>query len=233
MTQTKKRTSLILLSIILTFGILSCSPLESQRKVSQKVIGIIVYDGVLTSDVTAPYEVFGAAIKEGNFPYKVMNISIHEKKEITTYEGLKLFAESNIFDNLDLDVLIVPSTYDMKPLINNAKLVSFIKRKGAKATWLASNCAGAFLLGKAGFLDNHKATTWFGGEKELKKDYPACDVQFDRTVVVDGKLITSNGGVVSYEAALILLKKLTSPQFAKNISDTLQFTRVGKTKLQE
>ncbi len=230
MTQIKKRTSLILLGIVLTFGILSCDSLKDQNNGSRKVIGIIVYDGVLTSDVTAPYEVFGAAIKEGNFPYKVMNISIHEKKEITTYEGLKLFAESSISEDIDLDILIVPSTYDMKPLVNNAKLVSFIKRKGAKATWLASNCAGAFLLGEAGFLDNHKATTWFGGEKELKKAYPACDVQFNRNVVVDGKLITSNGGIVSYEAAFILLEKLTSPQFAKKISETLQFTRVGKTK---
>ncbi|HEO64661.1 MAG TPA: DJ-1/PfpI family protein, partial [Spirochaetes bacterium] len=153
MIQTKKRTSIIFLGILLTFGILSCTAVEGQNKGSQKVIGIIVYDGVLTSDVTAPYEVFGAAIKQGNFPYKVINISIHEKKEITTYEGLKLFAESNISDAPDLDVLIVPSTYDMKPLVNNAKLVSFIKKQGSRVTWLASNCAGAFLLGKAGFLD--------------------------------------------------------------------------------
>ncbi len=196
-----------------------------------KKIGILVYDGVQTSDVTAPHEVLGAAIKGGYLASEVITISISENKRITCYEGLKIMADASIFDDIDLDVLIVPGTYDVSPFVDNKQLISFIKKKGSKVAWLASNCAGAFILGKTGLLDHHKATTWPGGEKDLKNDHPACDVQFDQTVVVDGNLITSNGGLVSYEAAFTLLEKLTSPQVSKEISDSLKLSRLKGEKV--
>ena len=43
---------------------------------------------------------------------------------------------------------------------------------------MASNCSGAFLLGKAGVLDGKRATTWAGGEKGLAKAYPNINVQY-------------------------------------------------------
>ena len=43
---------------------------------AKKVIGILVYDGVLTSDVVGPAEVFGAATKQSWFTdYEVKMIS--------------------------------------------------------------------------------------------------------------------------------------------------------------
>ncbi len=195
-----------------------------------KKIGILVYDGVQTSDVTAPHEVLGAAIRGGYLMSEVITISISKNKRITCYEGLKIMADASIFDDMDLDVLIVPGTYDISPFVDNEELISFVKTKGSKVSWLASNCAGAFILGKAGLLDDHKATTWPGGEKDLKNDNPACDVQAGQTVVVDGKVITSNGGLVSYEGAFTLLEKLTSPQVSKEVSDSLKLFRLKGEK---
>lgn len=190
-------------------------------------IGILVFDGFLTSDVTAPIEVFGAASKKAWFSsYEVVVISITQNKQVISEEGLKIIADKSIYDALDLDVLIVPSAYEMEGFVRNEKLVKYIKDKSRSVSWLASNCSGAFLLGEAGVLDGKKATTWFGGENKLLTTYPKIQVQFDKIIVVDGNIITSNGGAISYLAAFELLAKLSSKKFAQEISSAIQFDRL-------
>ncbi|WP_250655812.1 DJ-1/PfpI family protein [Alkalimarinus coralli] len=194
---------------------------------AKHTIGILVYDGVLTSDITAPIEVFGAATKKAWFSnYEVILISTKKQATITTEEGLTITVDNSIADNLELDVLLLPSSYNMGPLLSNPALISFIQQQAKHTEWLASNCSGAFLLAEAGLLDGLKATTWAGGEEELKDDYPAVNVQFDQNVVVDKNVITSNGSVVSYQAALILLEKLSSKQFSQEISEAIQWQRL-------
>lgn len=192
-------------------------------------IGILVFDGFLTSDVTAPIEVFGAATKKALFSsYEVVVISATKNKTVVSEEGLTVVADKTIADELELDVLLVPSAYEMDNFISDKKLIDFIRKQGASASWMASNCSGAFLLGEAGILNGKKATTWAGGEKNLAKSYPKINVQYDQNVVIDDKVITSNGGPVSYQAAFELLAKLSSKKFSKEISESIQFNRLDR-----
>lgn len=182
-----------------------------------------------TSDVTAPIEVFGAATKKSWFSsYEVVLVSVTKDKTVLSEEGLRVVADTTIYDDLELDVLLVPSAYDMDDVLNNKELISFIEHQSQKASWMGSNCSGAFLLGEAGILDGKKATTWAGGEKSLAKAYPKIDVQYDQNVVIDSKVITSNGGPVSYQAAFELLARLSSEKFAKEISESIQFGRLER-----
>ncbi len=199
----------------------------SSAHAAEKRIGILVFDKVLTSDVTAPLEVFGAASKKAWFSsYTVFTIATTQKKNIRTEEGLTIVADKTIYDDVKLDVLIVPSAYKMDAHIKNKEIIAFIKKQQQSNAWMASNCAGAFLLGEAGILDGKKATTWFGGEESLKKAYPKIDVQFDQNVVLDDKVITSNGGPVSYQAAFLLLEKLSSKDYALEIMEAIQYGRL-------
>ncbi len=192
-------------------------------------IGILVFDGFLTSDVTAPIEVFGAATKKSWFSsYKVIVISATKNKEVVSEEGLRIMADKTIYDEIKLDVLLVPSAYEMGEFLNNKDLINYIKKQNKSASWLASNCSGAFLLGEAGVLDGKNATTWAGGEKGLLKSYPKIKVQFDKNVVIDKRVITSNGGPVSYQAAFELLAKLSSKNFSNEISESIQFNRLER-----
>jgi transcriptional regulator GlxA family with amidase domain len=217
---TKLKTAL---SITFLFFMLSGYTYATSSK-----IGIIVYDGFLTSDVTAPIEVFGAASKQAWFSnYDVVLISVTNEKTVKSEEGLTITANTTIEDVGELDVLIVPSAYDMKPTLSNKKLISFIAKQNQKGTLMSSNCSGAFLLGKAGVLDGKKATTWAGGEQELADAYPKINVQYNTNVVVDTGVVTSNGGPVSYEGAFEILRQLSSKSNAKEISELLQFNRIS------
>lgn len=172
---------------------------------------------------------FGAATKKAWFSsYDVVVISTSKKKNVISEEGLKITADKTIYDDLKLDVLIVPSAYKMDSLLKNKDLIQFIKKQNQSTSWIASNCSGAFLLGEAGVLDGKKATTWAGGEKELAKAYPKIKVQYDKNVVIESKIITSNGSSVSYQAAFELLTRLSSEKYSKEIAEAIQFNRLER-----
>ncbi len=211
--------ALAVLGFVLTFS--------AAANAASSKIGILVFEGFLTSDATAPIEVFGAATKKAWFSsYEIVVISAAKNREVVSEEGLTILADKTIYDPLTLDVLIVPSAYEMDGFLKNQDLIAFIQKQNQSASWMASNCSGAFLLGAAGVLDGKKATTWAGGEKDLAKAYPAIHVQYDKNVVVDKNVITSNGGPVSYQAAFALLARLSSVEFAKEISELIQFNRL-------
>jgi len=212
-------TALTVLGLLAARAPVSASPSKS--------IGILVFDGFLTSDVTAPIEVFGAATKRSWFSsYSVVVVSTTHQKVIRSEEGLAVVADATIYDDLHLDVLLVPSAYSMDPVVKNPEVIQFVQRQRVSASWLGSNCSGAYVLAEAGVLDGRKATTWAGGEKGLAKAYPKIDVQLGQNVVVDGNVITSEGGPVSYQAAFELLARLSSNDFAREIRRTIQFDRL-------
>lgn len=71
----KVKRSAILAVFGLTFLIVNSASAASSK------IGILVFDGFLTSDVTAPIEVFGAATKKAWFSsYEVVVISATKNK---------------------------------------------------------------------------------------------------------------------------------------------------------
>ena len=220
-----KKRLLAILAVFCSFMSLNSVALASSNK-----IGILVFDGFLTSDVTAPMEVFGAATKKTWFSsYEVIVISATKNTQVRSEEGLKITADNTIYDNIKLDVLLVPSAYEMDVFLKNKDLVAFIKKQSQSTSWMASNCSGAFLLGEAGVLDGKNATTWAGGEKDLAKAYPKIKVQYNQNVVIDHKVITSNGGPVSYQAAFELLTQLSSKKFDQEISEMIQFNRLKST----
>lgn len=195
-------------------------------------VAVIVYDGALTSDITAPLEVFGIAAKK---PWlKKINvdaIAADGDLDIITEEGLELRADRLLAEAADYDAVIVPSSYGMDAVLSNAALIDFVRRQSKSAAWVASNCSGALVLAEAGVLDGKRATTWAGGEAAFQRKYPDVIVQHDINVVIDDGVLTSNGGIVSYEAAIALLAKLTSDELAADVGNDLQFERIVDASL--
>lgn len=194
-----------------------------------RTIGIIVFDGVLTAEVIGPAEVFGMAAREDWFKNtKVLLVGVEPKPTICTEEGIQLTVNATIEDDLTLDVLLVPGGSNMSPLLQHETLNAFIQKQEEMAEWVGSVCAGAFLLGSAGVLDGKQATTWFGGETRLQSQFPAIHVVHDKPIVLDNRRITANGGLVSYQAALILLGRLAGVEHAKEVYKSLNMDRLGK-----
>ena len=217
----------ILFSAVLTISTLSITAEIVAEESDTKFLGVLIYDGVLTSDVTAPLEVLGSATQniKSLAAYKVVTIG-PSSAAITTQEGLHVIPDFTIDDAPMLSALVVGSAYDMKPVLDNESLIEFVATQGQQVRWLASNCSGAYILAKAGLLKNRKATTYPGGELLLKTRHPFTKVVSDTYYVVDENLVTSNGGLVSYAAALQLLELMSDKAAVDKIAATLYYDRL-------
>jgi transcriptional regulator GlxA family with amidase domain len=147
---------------------------------------------------------------------------------ITTEEGLKLIPDYTFENCPNLEVLFVPSAYDMYAQIHNPKIVEFIKNKNGETKYTVSNCAGAQLIGVTGIADGHKIVTWIGGGEQLQKDYPNLKVQDDNlvTYIKDGKFLSSNGNLASYVAALELVEIMTTSEHREFVESYLYLDRI-------
>lgn len=175
---------------------------------SLPIIGLLMYNGVLTTEVTATADVFTKHTEAGKQLFNVITIA-ETADPIISEEGLKITPDYTFENCPKLDVLFVPSAYDMYTQVHNPKIVDFIKEQNKNTKYTVSNCAGAQLIGASGIADGKKIVTWIGGGEQLQKDYPNLKVQDDKVVryMEDGKFISSNGNLISYVSALNLLKK--------------------------
>lgn len=186
---------------------------------NQTLIGVLAWDGFLTSEVVAPVEVLGAAVDRGLLDAEVKVVA-PEMGPLRSAEGLHILPDVTIDDCPTLDVLVLSASAEMDGALSDAKIVDFVARQGKGARYLASNCSAAFLVGKAGLLAGRRVTTYRGGEEDLQAQFPEAEVSTD-DVVVDGGLISSSGEVVSYEAALTLLAELAGEQAAMEVAEDL------------
>jgi len=131
-----------------------------------------------------------------------------------------------------LDIIIVPSAYDMTKQLTNSNIVEFIKDQDKNTDYTVSNCAGAQLIGESGIADGKKIVTWIGGGTDLQKNYPNLKVQDDSKIsfIEDGKFMSSNGNLATYISSLELLEKLTSQEHRKFVESHLYLDRLQEWK---
>ncbi|MFD2099337.1 DJ-1/PfpI family protein [Flagellimonas iocasae] len=194
-------------------------------------IGLLMYHGVLQSEVVATSDVFAKPTEDGKQLFNVITIAETENP-ITTEEGLHLVPDYTFTNCPKLTALFVPSAYDMYAQVHNSNLVDFIKQKNEETEYTVSNCGGAQLIGESGIADGHKIVTWIGGGEQLQKDYPNLKVQDDDSVtfVKDGKFVSSNGNLASYISALELVEIMTSPEHRKFVESYLYLDRLQDWK---
>jgi transcriptional regulator GlxA family with amidase domain len=190
-------------------------------------IGLLMYNGVLQSEVIASSDVFAKPTKDGKQLFNVVSIAETENP-ITTEEGMHFIPDYTFENCPKLTALFVPSAYDMYAQVHNEKIITFIKQKNMETEYSVSNCAGAQLIGKSGIADGKKIVTWIGGGEQLQKDYPNLKVQNDSlvTFVRDGKFLSSNGNLASYIAALELVELMTNNEHRTFVESYLYLDRL-------
>jgi putative intracellular protease/amidase len=212
-------------------GILSLTPKLKPLDPNLPIIGILMYDKVLMTELTAPMDVFAKYTEDGKQLFNVITIA-ENYYLFTSEEGLKMFPDYTFANAPKLDVVIVPSAYDMTSQVKNKKLIEFIKTQNTNTDYTISNCGGASLIGETGIADGKKIVTWIGGGTELQRTYPKLKVQDDSKVsfVEDGKFMSSNGNLASYISSLELLERMSSKEHRKFVESYLYLERLQQWK---
>lgn len=231
----------IVLSCITVMVLMSCAKKEDHTKTNTSettmihkhinadlpTIGILLFEGVIVNEVIAPLDVFSNTSADGEELFNVVTIA-KENKIYKTAHGLKIQPDYIIGEVPKLSVLVVPSSYTPEKQTADKVLVNFVKKQHKQTEYIASHCAGAFLLGESGIVDHKEIVTYVTGGKVLQASYPNLKVADDSKVAVvhDGKIISSNGSLVSYIASFDLLEKMTDEVHRAYVEEAILFNRL-------
>ncbi len=208
------RNSKILWLLLAFTWTISC---QAQDKPLQ--VGFVLVDGVYNTEVIAPYDILQHTIFHTQPGMEVFTVA-PSTNLITTFEGLKIKPDYPFGDPEmpAIDVLIVASAeHSMDTDLQNEDLINFVAEHGQKAQYVISLCDGAFVLAQAGLVDGRVSTTFPSDIERYRTMFPQLDVREGLSFVHDGPLITSAGGVKSYDAAMYLVELLYGPQTARNV----------------
>ena len=150
--------------------------------------------------------------------WKVESIGL-TRDTVMASRGVRLIPDSTWHElNLKkLDVLVIPGGIGgTERMMQNPVVLNTIHRFSGLGQWLAAVCAGPLVLQEAGVLDGRKVTCHPSVAGRMKQ--AACT---DASVVVDRRLITSQGPGTSMEFALRIVSEVESPEAAKRISEAM------------
>ncbi len=183
-------------------------------------VAFLIMEGVYNTELTAPMDIFQHTIFHHPHGMKVFTVA-KDKTPIKTFEGLAILPDYDYLnDSLPLiDVLVVPSAeHHLDTDLEDSVMIDFVQKTGTQAKFVLSLCDGAFVLAKAGLLDNVASTTFPGDIEKYKKMFPHLKVHKDVLFVHDGKFVTSAGGAKSFEASLYLVELLYGKKAADGIA---------------
>ena len=201
---------------------------ESERKINldpdRYNVGFLIMDGVYNTELTAPYDIFQHTIFRKGIKSMNTFLIANTLNPITSFEGIRMLPDFNYLKGElpKIDILVVPSAeHHLDTDLEDEAMINFVRKVSKDAMYITSHCDGAFVLAKAGLLDEVASTTFPSDIDKYKKMFPELDVRKDVLFVHDGKYITSAGGAKSFEAALYLAEELYGKEIAKSLSGGL------------
>jgi putative intracellular protease/amidase len=178
-------------------------------------IAIPLYDRFTALDAVGPYEVLQ------RIPGAQVTWLAAEPGPVGTDTGqLHLHADAAFEELPDPDILVVPGGTGTDAVLDDERLVGWIRRAHESSQWTTSVCTGSLLLGAAGVLDGLEATSHWLDLQELER-FGARPT--GRRVVEQGKVITAAGVSSGIDMALVLAARIGGPELAQAIQLGIEY----------
>jgi len=193
--------------------------LIEKNKVSKQPITVCFYlqNGVEVLDFAGPLEVFSYA------GAKVFTVS-KTKNPIVSQGVLKVIPDYDITDAPPFDILAVFGG-NSGNASNDPQVIDWINARKPTTQYYFSVCTGAFILGKAGLLDNLTVTTFHESIESLQKAVPSAKVLRNTRFVDNGNIITTAGISAGIDGALHLVEKLRGKEAAKKVAAYMEYDK--------
>src|SRR5436305_7609620 len=178
-------------------------------------IAIPLYDRFTALDAVGPYEVLS------RLPGSTVHFVAAEAGEKRTEtEMLGLTADLSIDELPHPEIVVVPGGYGTRALLEDERILRWLRGAHETSEWTTSVCTGALLLAAAGILDGLEATThWL--EYDLLERLGARPTA--RRVVEQGKVITAAGVSAGIDMGLVLAARVAGDQVAQAIQLGIEY----------
>ena len=189
-------------------------------KQSPGLVAVIAYDGLCTFEFGIAVEIFGLPRPEFDFPWYQFAVVSAEKRRVRATGGIVVEADATIDVLRDASTIIVPGWRDRheRPPERLLRALAAAAKRGARCV---SICSGVFVLAAAGLLDGRRATTHWRYTGDLRRLYPAIEVDEDVLYVDAGNVITSAGSAAGIDACLHLVRRDFGAKIANTVARRL------------
>lgn len=178
-------------------------------------VAFLIFDRITALDAIGPYEVLS------RLPGATVRFVAPVPGPISTDTGfLSLGGDYGLDDVVEPDVLVVPGGPGIRALLDDERVLDWIRAVHETSRWTASVCTGALLLGAAGVLDGMPATTHWAAMERLA-DYGA-EATHSR-IVENGKVITAAGVSAGIDLGLRLAQLLAGQEMARAIQLVIEY----------
>jgi protein deglycase len=172
---------------------------------------VILADGVEELEAIAPIDLMRRAGIE------VTLASLEDHLAVTGRNGIVLQGDTTLaaVGNKTFDLLFLPGGPGVSRLRADPRVQACVQAHHSAGSWLAAICAAPTVLHDAGLLGGRRYTAHFSVADELPH------ILADERTVTDGKLLTSRGAGTAIDFARLLVEKLTSPEKAAEIAQSI------------
>lgn len=187
-------------------------------------LGFVIFEGMTTLDFMGVYDPVTRLKTMGFLPdlrWEVCALS----SEVADITGLRLLPTRVGGSLHDFDMVIVPGGRGSRTLMHDPEFLEWL-RSARPCRYKVSVCAGALLLGAAGFLVGKRATTHPNAFKELE---PFCASVVEDRVVDEGNVITARGVTAAIDLGLYLCEKLAGLEVKERIRRQMDYEGAAGT----
>lgn len=183
--------------------------------VLRTAVGILIFHDVEVLDFAGPFEVFSrtrllpgveSRRSDESAPFSVFTVARGTEPVVAT-GGLRVEPHFAFDTAPAIDILVVPGGFGTRPLLDDDRVLSWIRSVAGTAALTTSVCTGALLLAKAGLLRDRRATTHWGALEALAQLDPTIVVERDARVV-DDRVVTSAGVSAGIDMAFHAVSKV-------------------------
>ncbi|MFD7981139.1 GlxA family transcriptional regulator [Streptomyces sp. NPDC059071] len=191
---------------------------------SPQRIALLSFPGIRAFDVSVITEVWGSdRTHRGVPPFDLRRPAADPHSPLPIRGGLSLTPDRPL-DWLDTltptDLVLVPGIEDPDADIP-APVLDALRRAHAAGTPVASLCAGAFVLARAGLLDGRRAVTHWHLARTLAERYPQVKVEPEALFVEDTGIWTSAGTAAGIDLCLHLVRTTHGAETAATIARSM------------
>jgi len=178
-------------------------------------IAILIFEKLTALDVVGPYEVLRSV------PGWEVTFVAPEAGPVRADSGaLALVAEKSIDELTDPDIVLVGGGEGNRPLLNDERVLGWLRDVDRQSRWTTSVCTGSLVLGAAGLLRGKRATGHWLYLEPLRA-YGAEPTS--QRVVEDGRLITAAGVSAGIDMALHLVGRELGPEAAQAVQLGIEY----------
>jgi putative intracellular protease/amidase len=200
-----------------TFASLSVCSIAQPLPQDPKNVAIFLYQDVELLDFAGPGEVFSSA------GFNTYTVSV-DGQPLTSQRFLQISPAYSIDNAPTPDIIVFPGG-NSGPTTNDPKVIEWVKKLSAEGTQFMSVCTGAFVLAKAGLLENKRVTTHWGSVNNLASKYPSTTVMENTRWVDNGAVITTAGVSAGIDGALHYVARLKGLDAARKTARYMEYDK--------